>query len=92
MPLRSGFLPFVTAFLMPSSRELFSDTAEQNSSSTKDSTKAYGKNSDITIAAIKNQRAGGFSRTILQTVAFSRFPKPPRFISVINLLIDTIRK
>ena len=92
LPLRSGFLPFVTAFLMPSSRELFSDTAEQNSSSASDRTKAYGKNSDITIAAIKNQRAGGFSRTILQTVVFSRLPKPPRLISVISLLTDTIRK
>ena len=92
MPLRSGFLPFVTAFLMPSSRELFSDTAEQNSSNASDSTKAYGRNNAITTAAIKNHSAGSFKRTILQTVAFSRFPKPPRFISVINLLIDTIRK
>ena len=92
LPFFSGFLPFVTAFFTPSSRELFSDTAEQNSSSDSDSTKAYGKNSDITIAAIKNQRAGGFSRTILQTVLFSRPTTPPRLISVISLLTDTIKK
>ena len=77
---------------MPSSREFSPDTAEQNSSSASDRTKAYGKNRDITIAAIKNQRAGGFRRTILQTALLSRLATPPRLISVISLLIDTIRK
>ena len=41
---------------------------------------------------MKNHRAGGFRRNILQTVPQKRLPAPPRRISVISLLTDSIRK